>query len=221
MAAVYVAVFLIYNIIVMLLFSGKNSVFWISYVFMTVSWGVNLGIALNLLRERNVEATFFGIPLLSLSVFYFFGELFISFVFMLFRTHASVKLAMAIQVIFMLLFIIMSIAALAGKNAVETINNTVETNARNIKSLAVDVQMLENQCLDRELKNELHKVYEAIRYSDPMVTDAVADLDNIISGKISELRYNCQSSNKAEALQICYQLNSYISERNARLLISK
>ena len=38
-----------------------------------------------------------GIPLLSFTIFYFFGEMFISFVFMLFRDAASVKLAVAVQ----------------------------------------------------------------------------------------------------------------------------
>ena len=72
-----------------------------------------------------------------------------------------------------------------------------------------------------ELKKELHKVSEAIQYSDPMTNDSVAQLDEMIKGKVSELKYLCQSNNKAEAMQACFKLQAYVKERNAKLLISK
>ncbi len=218
---VYAAVFAIYNIIVLLLFSNKNDIFWISYGFMCAAFVANIVAMYASFKSADAEAIFMGIPLFSFSVFYFFGELFISFVFMLFKGIAPPKLAVAIQVIFLLVFVIFAALALLTRNIVDDINKNVESKVRDIKNVSVDVKILEEQCMDKELKNELHKVYEAIRYSDPMTTDAVADLDDIIKGKVKELRMHCNNSNKNEALQACYQLSSYISERNQRLILSK
>lgn len=218
---IYAAVFAIYNIIVMLLFDGKNEIFWTSYAFLCVSFAVNIFLTLFTLRNADVEAVFWGIPLLSFSVFYFFGELFISFVFMLFRNVAGIKLTISIQAIFMLIFVIIAGVAILTRNTAASITENIETKVQSIKMLSVDVKLLEDQCMDAELKKELHKITEAIRYSDPMTHEALADLDNIIRSKVSELKYQCNSSNKNEAIQLCFQLNSYISERNQKLILLK
>lgn len=218
---VYAAIFAIYNIIVMLVFDNKNSIFWTSYAFMCVAFILNISITIFSFKTLDTEAVFMGIPLLSFSVFYFFAELFTSFVFMLFRSFVGMSLTVAVQVIFLLIFVIFAAIALLSRDAVEGITKNVETKVQTIKLLAVDVKLLEEQCMDKELKAELHKIAEAIRYSDPMTHEALADLENIIKGKVSELKYHCNSNNKNEALQLCYQLGAYISERNQKLILLK
>ena len=218
---VYAAIFAIYNIIIMLLFDDKNNIFWTSYAFMCAAFVINISVTIFSFKTLDVQAVFFGIPLLSFSIFYFFGELFASIVFMLFRNVVGMKLTVAVQVIFLLIFVIFAALAILTRSTVVDITKNVETKVQSIKMLSVDVKLLEEQCTDKELKAELHKLAEAIRYSDPMTHDALADLDNIIKGKVSELKYHCNSNAKSEAMQICFQLASFISERNQRLLLSK
>ena len=74
-SVVYAAVFAIYNIIVMLLFNGKNEIFWTSYAFMCGAFIINISVTLFSFKTSDAEAAFMGIPLLSFSIFYFFGEL--------------------------------------------------------------------------------------------------------------------------------------------------
>ena len=213
-AIIYAAVFAIYNLFVFLIFNNFNNIFWISYGFMTASLAANIIIVL-------IAAAFFGIPLLYFSGFHVIAEFFMSFVFMLFREHASVKLTVILQAILFLIVVIFGALAVLSRDTAQTISDTVKQNAFNIKSLAVDVRLLEDDCLDAELKAQLHKVSEAIQYSDPMTNDSVSQLDEMIKGKVSELKYLCQSNNKAEAMQACFKLQAYIKERNNKLLISK
>ena len=220
-AVIYAAIFAIYNIIVMLAFDNKNNIFWISYGFVTVGLIINIAIALITFKTTNVEAAFMGIPLMSFSVFYVIAELFAGIVFMLFRSYVSMELTLAVQAILLLLFVIFAVVALLARNAVESITHEIESKVSGIKSLSVDVKVLSEQCMDSELKAELHKIAEAIRYSDPMTNNAVADLDNMISSKVSELKYQCNQNNKDEAMQICYRLGAYISERNQKLILTK
>ncbi|MDD6097984.1 MAG: hypothetical protein PUB66_04570 [Oscillospiraceae bacterium] len=221
MSIIFAAVFAIYNIIVLLLFGDKNNIFWISYGFMCAAFAVDIGVTVFSFKTLDTEAVFMGIPLLSFSIFYFFAELFASTVFMLFRNHASTKLTVSIQLIMLLIYVIFAALALLSRDAVQGIENDIKTKVAGIKNLSVDVKILEDQCMDGELKGELHKISEAIKYSDPMTTDAVGELDELIKSKVTELKFQCNSNNKAAALQICYQLNSYISERNQRLILSK
>lgn len=221
MSVVFAAVFAIYNIIVLLWFSDKNNIFWISYGFMCAAFAVNISVAMISLKTRDIDAIFMGIPLLYFSVFYFFAELFASFVFMLFKSYAGTKLTVSIQVIMLLIYIIFAALALMTRDAVKSVEKDIRTKVAGIKNLSVDVKILEDQCLDTELKNELHKIAETIRFSDPMANESTAELDGVIKAKISELKFQCNSNNKNDALQTCNQLKSYISERNQRLILSK
>ena len=108
-----------------------------------------------------------------------------------------------------------------GASVSSDINQHIDTNVRHIKNLAVDVKLLEEKADDPELKKALHKIEEAIRFSDPMTNVTVADLDGIIEGKVKELKYQCDSGSKGVALEICQQLTSFLSERNQKLKYSK
>lgn len=220
-AIVYLSVLAIYNLVIFLLFKNLNNVFWISYGFMTAAVLANVATVFLLSKNTDVEAAFFGIPLISFSVFHVAAELFASLVFMIFRDHVSVQLTVTIQAILLLIFVIFGAVAIFSRDAVQGVSEKIKTNVFNIKSLAVEVQLLEEDCIDKELKEQLHKVREAINYSDPMTNDSVAQIDELIKSKVSELKYLCQENNKNEAIQVCLKLNSYIKERNGKLLISK
>lgn len=220
-AIVYLSVLAIYNLVIFLLFKNLNNVFWISYGFMTAAVLANVATVFLLSKNTDVEAAFFGIPLISFSVFHVAAELFASLVFMIFRDHASVQLTVTIQAILLLIFVIFGAVAIFSRDAVQGVSEKIKTNVFNIKSLAVEVQLLEEDCIDKALKEQLHKVREAINYSDPMTNDSVAQIDELIKSKVSELKYLCQENNKNEAIQVCLKLNSYIKERNGKLLISK
>lgn len=220
-AVIYAAVLAIYNVLIFLIFDNFNEIFWISYSFMTASFLANIAVVMLSSKAKDAEAVFMGIPLLSFSVFHVVAELFASTVFIIFRGSASVKLTVAIQIVLLLIFVIFAAAALLSKNAVDTINTTVKVNSANIKGLAADVQLLEEDCIDQELKNLLHKVRDAIYYSDPMTNESVASIDEMIKSKITELKYLCQNNNKNEAMQVCYKLHAYIKERNSKLMLTK
>lgn len=230
-AVIFGAVFAIYNIIVMLLFSGKNNIFWISYVFMCLAFGAVVVSMLTAFKRSRLdgtlgEAIFWGIPLFSFSIFYYFGELFLSFVFMLFRNHADPKLCIAIQLIFLLVFVIFAMLALVSRDVTNQTASNVASNVREMKFMSADVAALERDCQDPELKKQLHKVEEAIRFSDPMKNSSVAGLDLAIANLISSLEQYCRAAQedpeaKQGAMQTCQELLSQIAKRNDRLRISK
>ncbi len=221
MGVVYAAVFAIYNIITLAVFKEKNDIFWISYAFMCGGFISNMIVAYLTFKKSDAEAIFLNIPLMSFSIFYFIAELFASIVFMLFRFVASPTLAVIIQAVLLLIFVIFAVMALMSKGVVEDISKDMKIKVATIKNLAIQVKVLEDQCLDKELKKELHKVQEGIRFSDPMTTDVTEDIDEMIHNKVKELKYLCSNNNRNEAIQVCYQLLSYISERNLLLKNSK
>ena len=80
---------------------------------------------------------------------------------------------------------ISAIKATASANIVNEIDEKVAIQTLFIKSLTDDAQSLMTSAKTDELRAEAKKVYEAVRYSDPMSTDALSRLDSQIKGQFA------------------------------------
>jgi hypothetical protein len=108
-----------------------------------------------------------------------------------------------------------------ARDAVQEIGDTVKQKVVQLKSVRVDVDMLLESCSDPELKAKLRKLTETIKYADPMTNDAIADVEQRIQQKVSELRIYCENDEIEEAKKTCSSLEMLYVERNKKLIISK
>lgn len=217
---IYVILLGVFNLLVFTISKSRNDVFWLSYGFMTFAFVVQIISMFLSFKSADVETAFFGIPLASFSVFYLCAELVIGALFMIFQM-ASFTLALVIQVIVLAVFLIIAIISLLARDTVQQIGDNVKEHVSNLKSILVDIEMLMDGCTDPELKADLRKLSETVKYSDPISNEAVADVEQRIMRKISELRINIDDNQIADAKQSCADLERLYVERNKKLAISK
>lgn len=217
---IYAILLAVYNLLVFVIFKNHTSVFWISYAFMTLAFVVQVVSMLLSFKKGDVETAFFSIPLASFSVFYFFAELCVSVVFMIFQ-GVGVTIPLVIQILILATFSVIAIIALMARDAVQEIGDNVKQKVVQLKSTKVDIDILVASCLDPDLKAKLKRLSETIKYSDPMTTDAIADVEQRIQQKVSELRIYCENSEVEEAKKTCLTLELLYIERNKKLMVSK
>ena len=217
---IYVILLGVFNLLVFTISKSRNDVFWLSYGFMTLAFVVQIVSMFMSFKSADVETAFFGIPLASFSVFYLGAELVIGALFMIFQM-ASLTLALVIQVLVLAVFLIIAIISLLSRDTVQQISDNVKEHVSNLKSVLVDIEMLMDGCTDPELKASLRKLSETVKYSDPISNEAVADVEQRIMRKISELRINIDDNQIADAKQSCADLERLYVERNKKLAISK
>lgn len=217
---IYVILLGVFNLLVFTISKSRNDVFWLSYGFMTLTFVVQIVSMFLSFKSADVETAFFGIPLASFSVFYLGAELVIGALFMIFQM-ASLTLALVIQVLVLAVFLIIAIISLLSRDTVQQISDNVKEHVSNLKSVLVDIEMLMDGCTDPELKASLRKLSETVKYSDPISNEAVADVEQRIMRKISELRINIDDNQIADAKQSCADLERLYVERNKKLAISK
>ena len=204
---IYVILLGVFNLLVFTISKSRNDVFWLSYGFMTLAFVVQIVSMFLSFKSADVETAFFGIPLASFSVFYLGAELVIGALFMIFQM-ASLTLALVIQVLVLAVFLIIAIISLLSRDTVQQISDNVKEHVSNLKSVLVDIEMLMDGCTDPELKASLRKLSETVKYSDPISNEAVADVEQRIMRKISELRINIDDNQIADAKQSCADLES-------------
>ena len=207
--------FLVFSI-----FKTRTNVFWISYVFMTFAFVVQIISMFLAFRPADVETAFFGIPLASFSVYYLCAELVIGALFMIFQ-RAGFTLALVIQIIVLTAFLVIAIISVMSRDTVQQIGEKIRENVSNLKSVLVDVELMRDSCTDPELKESLRRLSETIKYSDPMSNDSVTTIEQNIMRKLSELRVSIDDGQYEDAKQVCAAVERLYIERNKKLAISK
>lgn len=219
-ALIYAIVFAIFNFLVFVVFENRSAVFWISYAFMCIAFVVQIASVLLALKAPETESVFMGIPLVSLSLYYFFAAIFAGAVFMIFQV-APVKLAVVVQVLILAVYAVVAILALMARDVVQDISDNVEEKVQAVKTLNVDVEVLIPQVSDPALKKALKKLSETVKYSDPMSNDAVADIEQQIMGYMNTLRVYIENNSNTEAISTCKDIEVLFLQRNSLLKATK
>lgn len=219
-AAIYAILIGVYNMLVFVIFKRHSYVFWASYAFATLAFVVQIASMLLSLKRADVETVFFGLPLISFSVYYLIAELCVGAIFMIFQAIGLV-IAIVIQVLMLAGFLIIAIIAIMARDTVQAIGDNVKEKVVQHKTTLIDVEALLAACENAELKTRLKKLAETIKYSDPMTNDAIADIEQRIWQKILELRVYCENNEITDAEKTCSALELLYLERNKRLIISK
>lgn len=219
-AAIYLILFAVFNLLVFVIVNEKNNIFWMSYAFMCIAFVVQIVSMVFALRSLETETVFMGIPLASLSFYYFFAALFVGAVFMFFQ-NAPFKLALVLQVLIVAVYAIVAIMALMSRNVVQDVNDNLKESVEAIKTLNVNIDVFIPQVSDPSLKKALKKVSETIKYSDPMSNEAVSDIEEQIMQTVNALRINIENNNNVEAIQICKDIEVLFLQRNSLLKATK
>ena len=193
----------------------KTATFWIAYVFTAAAFAAQIGIWKTALgKEETLKSKFLGFPVVHIGIVYAVIQVIAFAVFMFVPTLPAWSAIVAGSVIAGVSAVCM-ISADAGRNEIERVEANVQKKVFYIRELQADIEVLTDNESDATVKTALAQLAERIRYSDPMSSEQLADLENKISSKVAELK---TTSNK---LEIITELNSLFDERNKKCKILK
>lgn len=218
--AVWAIILVVFNLFVFLFLTPVSAVFWISYGFMLAAFALQLvGMYLSF-KDFTVQAAFFGIPLAQFTLFYFFAELFMCLVFMFFQRIVW-TIPFFLQFLMLAIYGVVAIVSVFARDTAVAAKDKVQQAAAAMRMETVDVEMLCDGARDPELKRQLHRLADAVRYSDPMTNDAVADVEAWIRQEYMALQTYCEDGDIPAALESCAKMQRLYVERNKKLMASK
>ena len=194
--------------------------FWVAYVFITVAFIGQLACAYYIFNVKKTLKPFYSIPVLAASIT---SLVLITLVGSLFM--AIIVLPPWIGIIICAFVLVLNIVYVA-KSAVAVemvadVDKKIKVKTIFIKLLTADAETLVAKAEGEELAAIAHKVYEAIRYSDPMSDDALASVEDKITMKFNELSEAFDNKDIALAESFSKQLLIYIAERNSKCRVLK
>ncbi|MBR4867578.1 MAG: hypothetical protein IKU10_00345 [Clostridia bacterium] len=194
--------------------------FWVGYIFITLAFVGQLVCAKIAFDANNLQKLFYNFPLISLS----WTGLILSFVIagicMLVPTLPYWVGIIACSIV--LAFVAIAIVkANVAADAVSAIDEKIKMQTFFIKSLTVDAEGLIARATTDEIKLECKKVYEAVRFSDPMSHDMLSATESQITIKFSELSDAVNASNYDAVKALAREAIILMNDRNNRCKLLK
>lgn len=193
--------------------SKFGDTFWVGYIFITLAFVGQLICAYVAFKAENLKKLFYSIPLISIS---YIGLLVMLIVGGL--TMAIPHFPNWIGIIVCLLLLgftaISVIKATVAADIVSDIDDRVTTETIFIKKITVDAQNLIKRANAPMLKNQCKKIYEALRYSDPMSSTELADVERRIKEEFDALTDAVIADDLDATESAVKELTILIAERN-------
>lgn len=218
--------FVIFNLVTFLIpnevvgLNKFDGVFWVGYIFITLAFIGQLVTAYFAFKEENMQKLFYKISLMRVS---FIG---------LILTLVFGAACMAIPNVpnwlgIILCFAVLgfsAIAVLKAEIAIEEvikIDEKIKTQTAFIKLLTVDAESLMMKAKSSEIKAECKKVYEAVRYSDPMSNDALSSIEGQIQKQFNAFEVAVEGNELDYVKKLSSDLLIAIDNRNKKCRVLK
>ena len=213
--AVLGIVFILFNVIAFSVPTDKTIAFWIAYAFTVVAFVLQIGIWNAAFKAAEVlKSKFLGIPIIYAGIAYLVFQLIVFAVFMIFPLIPTWIVVIACAMVLGISAVCL-ISADAARDEINRVEEKVNRKVFYIRELQADVETLAEQEQNPEIKASLERLAEKIRYSDPMSSEALEDLEARIKEKVSVLK---TTNNKSK---IITEVDLLLAERNRKAKIVK
>lgn len=200
--------------------SSVGSSFWVGYAFITIAFIGNLICSLLFFKEENKSKVFLNIPIINLAYSALIVSLIVGAVVMA-VPQIPYWIGVIVDVFVLAFYAIAIVKASAAADIVNDVEQKVKVQTFFIKSLIVDANSLMARANSDEMKAETKKVYEAIRYSDPMSNNALANIENQIQNEFNAFADAVKKNDIDLAKSSANELVVLINDRNKKCKLLK
>ena len=194
--------------------------FWIGYVSITLAFIGQIVCAYFALKESEIKKTFYNVSLITTS----YTGLILCFVFgalCMLISPLPYWVGIILCAAAFAFNVITVVKAYAAIGFISTVDDKIKTQTFFIKSLTVDAESLMERAESEAMKAECKKVYEAVSYSDPMSSDALAYIESEITNKFAKLTdavvHDCAES----VGEIANEIITLLGDRNKKCMLLK
>lgn len=225
-AVCWVVAFIVLNAIVFIMpnvITGINMVlgsFFVGYILIDIAFLGQLLCSYIFFKEDRKEKVFLNLPIITISFSALIVSLIVGIICMVVPGFPF-WLGVIICLLVLGFYAISIIKAKAAGQMVGEIDDKVKEQTVFIKSLTADSQSLIAYAKNDKTKAMCEKIYEAIRYSDPMSSDALSSIETEITLRFNDFSKMVKEENDEGLEKICEDIIVLINDRNQKCKLFK
>ncbi len=212
-AVSWALLFALYNVAAFAVGFKNSAGFWTAYIASVIAMIFQLVCAKISLKPEKLDKLFLNIPVIKIT---FTGTVLSMVIGAVCIAVPSIPFVATIVVEYAVLAVtgIAVLKANAAAEIVAEVGEKVKEKTQFIKLTTVDAQNLMNSAESESVKSACKKVYEALRYSDPMSNAALAREEAEIADKMAELSSAVASDNADSAESLSNEITVLVKARN-------
>lgn len=187
--------------------------FWIAWGFMLAAFFGNLACAYFAFRAENLGKMFYNLPLITVSRAALVTMLVVGCAIMLIPACPA-WIAAVLCILILAFNAVAVIKAVWAGTTVSDVDGKIKAQTEFIKSATADAENLVNRANDDMARAECKKVYDALRYSDPVSSPELSQIEARISAKMEELTTAVGGDDNERLTGIAGEIEALVKERN-------
>lgn len=222
MGILLAVVLVVFSVVAFAVPFRKNAIFWISYYFGVLAVGAqSYTLYQTFFRETQAKSRFYGFPILRIGLLYMVVQLVISLIFMAAAAISPIWLPVVVDIVVLGLAVMGLIAADTAKDEIQCQEQAARDKVSTIRGLQSKARRLVSQCEDPQLRADVTKLSEALRYSDPVSSDALAEIEGELEEYMGELQKAVSERELSAARALCQRTMDVLTERNQLCQLNK
>lgn len=224
-AIIWLISLMVFNVVVFvvpkeIMGSGKfGGLFWIGYIFIMLAFVGQLACAYFAFREDAPQKVFLNLPLITISYSTLITSILLGTLCMVIPFFPN-WLGIIICVVSLGVNAVAIVKAKTAAELVSEVGDRVKMNTIFIKSLTVDAESLMARAIGNEAKVAAKKVYEIVRYSDPMSNAALSGVETQITLKFNEFS-KAAISGEGDVTRLAEEIMVLLNDRNKKCKLLK
>lgn len=210
-----VILFMVFTVVVVAVPFVKNGVFVASYLFVLIAI-VLQGYAIHkaFSREEPVTSKLYGFPVARVGFLYLVVQLIASVIFMALAAILPLWVAITVSVVALGTVSVGVITTDAMREEILRQDVVLKKDVSVMRTMQSKTRMLVGQCGDPSLAKELSKLAEAMRFSDPVSSEALQEIEFELSQLVDELQKAVLEQEYDTARQLLKKTLDTLTERN-------
>ena len=212
----------LYILIAFLIPFVHTAVFWVSFVFTLIAFGVvGASFYIAFIKHPDAKSRFYGFPIAKIGAIYGLVQLIASLVFMALAIYAPVWLAVLVYALLLGAAIIGLISAEAVAEQIHVQDSKLKKDVALMRSLQSKLNQMAAQCDNLDAAAEVKRFAEDMRYSDPVSSEALSEIEADLSAAVDELQAAIVDGDSNAAKQLCRKASALLAERNRLCKLNK
>lgn len=201
---------------------AHTPLFWVAYGFGVFAILFQLYIfKTSFTGNGDAKSRFYGFPIARLGVYYLVAQLILSVIEFALAGLIPAWPAVIVNVLVLAFVLIGCITAETMRDEIVQQDQKLKKNVSAMRELQSMAASMVGQCNDEEMKSIVKKVADELRFSDPVSSDATAELEEDMRNQLADIQQAIVEDDTISAKLMSNKVLTILIERNRICAVSK
>ena len=212
----------LYILVAFLIPFVHTATFWVSLLFTLIAFGVvGASFYIAFIKNPDAKSRFYGFPIAKIGAIYGLVQLIAGMLFMALAALVPAWVAVLVYAIALGAAVIGLISAEAVAEEIHNQDAKLKKDVTLMRSLQSKLNQMAAQCDNPDAAAEVKRFAEEMRYSDPVSSEALADIEADLAAAVAELQSAAVDGDSASVKQLCRKASGILAERNRLCKLNK